>query len=57
MSVETPTIGYYFSTGDGGYRLYTGTERGWVVCDDRLELEDELEVLTNGKASYADEEE
>lgn len=40
-------IGDYYPTGDGGFRLYVGGERGWILCDDHSELLEELKLIDN----------
>lgn len=45
-----PVVGEYTSFG-AGYRLYTGTVRGWIVCDDWRELQDEIDNLETVSSS------
>lgn len=57
MKKWIPEVGHRISVGDGSYRLYTGPGRGWIVCDDKFELDEELDQLTNGKVRADDDEE
>lgn len=55
---KKPSIGDWEGRGDGSYRLYTGEPKGWIICDDHKDLQEELLYLTNGKVrpSYGNEE-
>lgn len=43
--IPNPSKGEYHPQGDGSYRMYTGPERGWILCDDWNDLREELEKL------------
>lgn len=43
-----PSIGQYEGRGDGSYRLYVGEEKGWILCDDYKDLQEELSLLSKG---------
>jgi len=46
---EKTDVGKYVYQGDGSYRLYTGEERGWILCDGYLSMLEELNKLEEMK--------
>lgn len=45
MSRNNPDIGEHSPHGDGGYEMFVGGSRGWILCDDHAEVIEELALL------------